>query len=168
MKTWYLIHTKPRQETVAEANLVRQSFETYLPRIRHSRRSRGKWSSVVEPLFPRYLFIRLELGQDNIAPIRSTLGVTRLVSFGAGPAVVPEVLIEALQAHADPETGVHTPDRNLFEQGGTVRILDGPFAGLSGIFQETKAQNRALILLDILGRAQRLELPLDQLWPVHA
>ncbi len=165
MKHWYALNTKPRKEAIAEENLRRQSFETYFPRIQQARRYRGKWSSVVEPLFFRYIFIRLNMGRENIAPIRSTRGVTRLVSFGGNPATVPDALIEALKRSADPQTGIHLPDRALFEPGEEVRVLDGPLSGLRGIFQQAQGEDRAIILLDFLGKSQRVCIPLNQLWP---
>jgi len=101
MKHWYAIHTKPRQEEHAAVHLRRQEFEIYLPRIKQARRFRQRWRDMIEPLFPRYLFIRLDLGNDNVAPIRSTRGVSKLVSFNGLPATVPEPLIDALIESAD-------------------------------------------------------------------
>ena len=95
MKLWYAIHTKPRQEDLAAEHLRRQEFEVYLPRIKQPRRYRGRWRDAIEPLFPRYLFIRLELGSENVAPIRSTRGVTKLVSFNGQPATADEAKAEA-------------------------------------------------------------------------
>ena len=71
MKHWYAIHTKPRQEDLAAEHLRGQEFEIYLPMIKQARRFRQKWRDTIEPLFPRYLFIRLDLGRDNVSPIRS-------------------------------------------------------------------------------------------------
>jgi len=96
MKPWYAVYTKARQETVAEENLQRQGFETFLPWITQLRRRRGKWLDVTEPLFPRYLFTRLDPAGQDIGPIRSTFGVTRLVTFGDRLRAVPETLIESL------------------------------------------------------------------------
>ena len=75
MTNWYAVQTKPRQELVAEQNLQRQGFVTYLPRIRLRKRKRNKLVDAVEPLFPRYLFIHVDPDQDSLAPVRSTLGV---------------------------------------------------------------------------------------------
>ena len=57
---WYAVYTKSRQERIAQENLERQSFETYLPLMVLSRKRRGEWVETVEPIFSRYLFIRLE------------------------------------------------------------------------------------------------------------
>ena len=131
MKLWYAIHTKPRQEDHAAEHLRRQEFEVYLPRIKQARRFRQRWRDTIEPLFPRYLFIRLDLGSENVAPIRSTRGVSKLVSFNGQPATVPEPLIDALIESADPNTGLLLPHEDLFKPGTTVTIVNGP-AGRAG------------------------------------
>jgi transcriptional antiterminator RfaH len=62
MSNWYLIHTKIRQERVALENLDRQGFECFLPTILAEKLRRGALQVMKEPLFPRYLFIRLGTG----------------------------------------------------------------------------------------------------------
>ena len=90
MSNWYLIHTKIRQERVALENLERQGFECFLPLIRAEKLRRGALQVVQEPLFPRYLFIRLGTGLESQswAPIRSTIGVSRLVALSTGVGTV--------------------------------------------------------------------------------
>lgn len=167
MKNWYAILTKPRQELVAENNLQYQAFDTYLPMIKLSRRRRGKWRQVVEPLFSRYLFIRLNLGSDNLSTIRSTRGVSCLVRFGDEPTSVPTEFIDLLQQTADTATGVHTPHQPLFTKGDEITVLDGPFAGLQGLFEMSTGHERVTILLEILGQAQKVNLKRDLIWPTR-
>jgi transcriptional antiterminator RfaH len=163
MKLWYAIHTKPRQEEHAAEQLRRQEFEIYLPRIKQARRFRQKWRDTIEPLFPRYLFIRLDLGADNVAPIRSTRGVTKLVSFDGLPATVPDALIDALLGSADPDTGLHHPHEDLFKPGASVTIVNGPLAGLEAIFKAHDGEARSIILLELLGKTQQLRINRDHL-----
>src|SRR5215210_7146750 len=92
-KGWYLVYAKPRQESVAQTNLVRQGYETYLPLVRQTVKRQGRRVTVVGPMFPRYLFIRLDTQSDNWAPIRSTLGVVSLVRFGQQAPQVPDALV---------------------------------------------------------------------------
>jgi transcriptional antiterminator RfaH len=156
MKNWYLVHTKPRKETTARENLLRQNYETYLPLLSESRRRRGQWIDVVEPLFPRYLFVRLEIGLDSFGPIRYTTGVHNLVRFSDQPGVVPDHVVDSLKRTADSETGIHHPKRTVFEPGKLVFIERGPFAGLQAIFQAATADERVIILLEMLGRENRV------------
>lgn len=163
MKHWYLIHTKPRKETVAEQNLQRQSYEVYLPLIQQSRRRRGRWLEVIEPLFPRYLFVHLQLGHDNFNPIKYTTGVHNLVHFTEMPAIVPDQIIESLRQTADRNTGLHHLNAPLFQPGDTVLIDKGPLTGLRAIFLAETGQERAIILLEILGRENRIIIKRDLL-----
>ena len=97
-RAWYLVYTKPKGEKTAQENLLRQGYETYLPLLGVSKRRRGRYITLIEPMFSRYLFIQLNQTSDNWSPIRSTLGVTDMVRFSGYPAKVPAELIEFLRA----------------------------------------------------------------------
>lgn len=163
MKRWYLVHTKPRKEIVAEQNLQRQGYELYLPLIQQPRRRCGHWVEVIKPLFPRYLFVRLRIGYDNIHSIRYTTGVRDLVRFTEEPSVVPDQIVESLRRTADCNTGLHRSKRPLFEPGDAVIIDEGPLAGLQAIFLAETGQERAIILLNMLGRENRATIERDVL-----
>jgi transcriptional antiterminator RfaH len=161
--TWYAVQTKPRQEGTAALNLQRQNFHTYLPKIRLRKRHRQQWHKVVEPLFPGYLFIKVAPGEQSTAPVRSTLGVVGLVRFGSQLHSVPPQIINYLKQHEEsgadasgavvPGAAARDNDEWPHQHGDVVQVLDGPFAGLSGVYQMEKDQSRALLLIDLLGRS---------------
>ena len=165
MQAWYLLYSKPRQERLALENLVRQRYEAYLPLIRIRRRRSGRYVSVVEPMFPRYLFIRLSDRSDNWGPIRSTLGVSKLVRFGDLPARVPDGLVSALQAQED-ESGMQNLPAPELRPGDRVRIVDGVMAGYEGLFHAESGAERVVLLLDIAGKATRVQLSAGQIEPL--
>ena len=117
--------------------------------------------------FPRYLFIRLDLGKDNIAPIRSTRGVSKLVSFSGLPAMVPDPFIETLVQSADPDTELFHPEALLFEAGESVTIVDGPLEGLAAIFNARDGEARSIILLELLGKTQQVRIDSTHLSPTR-
>ena len=156
-RSWYLIYTKPKQEKLAQENLGRQGFETYYPLFCTTVRRRGRYQSVIEPMFPRYIFIHLDTINDNWAPIRSTLGVANLVRFGDAPAQIPDVLVEILQSQDD-EEGLHNIKNNEFKIGDCVRILDGVMAGYEGILESKKGNERVMVMLDIAGKHTRVSI----------
>lgn len=161
---WYLVYAKPRQEEVALRNLQQQGFETYLPRVRTTRRRGGRRINGIEALFPRYLFVRLDPVRDNWAPIRSTIGVTSLVRFGAEPAEVPSSLVAFLRGRED-EGGLQAIEPQRLSPGQAVRVEEGPLAGYAGIFLARSGRDRVVVLLNILGRHARLELEEQALGP---
>lgn len=163
MKRWYCVHTKPRNELTAEEHLERQGYEIFLPLIRQSRRRRGKWVEVVEPMFTRYLFVELQLGSDDIGPIRSTRGVCGLVRFTDQPIAVPEGYVESLQATAVRHDGASLVGGSPFTPGDAVLIEDGPLKGLQAVFLAETGEQRAIILLEMLGRQQRVAIKRDLL-----
>jgi transcriptional antiterminator RfaH len=148
---WYIVHTKPRQEKCALDNLHRQGYQCYLPTIPSEKLRQGLLTVSDLPLFPRYLFIRLGQGgaAKSWAPIRSTKGVSRLVSFGVEPARVDDVLIELLRAQ---EASIQTSPERLFKPGERVSLKEVPFAGIEGIYQMADGERRVMVLIEILSK----------------
>jgi transcriptional antiterminator RfaH len=166
MTRWYLIHTKSGAEATAEAHLERQGYEVYLPRLAEVVRRRSRWQERVVPLFPRYLFLRLDQGSQVLCPVRSTRGVTNVIRFGSDYAIVPDQLIQAIQARADAETGLHRlPPPALPARGSTVRLANGPFEGVEGIFVCKSGDDRVVVLLNLLGRETRVQVPIHSILP---
>ena len=149
---WYLIQTKPHQELRAEENLGRQGFSCYRPVVGQGGRA--------QPLFPGYLFIRLDQQHDNWFPIRSTRGVARLVSFGAQPLAVADDLVEGIRQRL-----AAMPERRAsgFHEGQMVRVKCAGDCEVDAIFLSDDGTERALILLNLLQREQRIRVPLSQL-----
>lgn len=156
---WYLIHCKPRQEKVALLNLERQGYECYLPMLHVEKLGHEGVQVVAEPLFPRYLFIRLGQGMEakSWAPIRSTKGVSRLVSFGAEPAQINDAVVVMLRSQ---ENALCRQPESLFKAGEVLTIMTGVFAGLQGVFTEMVGERRVMVLIDFLSRPVKV--------PVHA
>ena len=158
--SWYLVHTKPRQEEIALANLQRQGYECYLPQMRIERVRRRKAEVATEPMFPRYLFIQLDSSDQgkSWSPIRSTLGVSQLVHFGARAAKVDDTLVDLLRQR---ERAL--PTEVMFHSGDSVVITDGSFAGIEAIYQTADAERRAFILLEILAKPVSMHIDAGRL-----
>ncbi len=159
MKRWYVVHTRPNDETRASDNLRRQGFETFLPRHKRRRAHARKVEIVERPLFPRYMFVALDMMTAPWRSILGTFGVTDLLRNGDSPTPMPEGIVEALQN----ETAAHLHDESDpltgLRAGDAVRVLAGPFADLVGKFQALGEADRVVVLLDLLGREVRAQLP---------
>lgn len=158
---WYVVCCRPRQEAVAEENLLRQGFHVYLPRIRIRQRRRGQWIDAVEVLFPRYIFIRLDPLRRSTATVRSTRGVVGMVHFGGQPAVVPDAVMDALLQREDVASGLHQDNRPLFGAGEAIKLVAGPLSGMEGVFTQQDGDKRVIVLLNLLGKANKVSVSRD-------
>ncbi len=164
MERWYAVHTKARQEQLASEHLERQGFNVYLPLMRAARRRRGRWKSLVEPMFPGYLFVKIDIHDQDVSPIRSTCGVIRMVRFGEQLQPVPESIVKAL-SDCQPDRESPIDPSALFRPGDEVTIVEGPFTGLRAIFEAKTGEERVCILLDILGRTNRIAVDTHHIVP---
>ena len=149
---------KPRQDLRAQEHLENQGYIVYRPLARVPRVVRGRRVVRIESLFPRYLFIRLDEELDDWSPIRSTRGVTGFVRFGAWPSVVPDALVDYLRENEQTfeQRAIEIADLKL---DAPVRILGGAFKGYEGIFRKLDGGERALVLLEFLGRQRPVAIP---------
>lgn len=159
---WYVIQCKGGESPRAAEHLTNQGYEIFHPVLQVQRKRRGKLEWVSEPLFPYYLFIRLDRLASNWRPIRSTRGVLKIVSFGLDrPVPVSDALIETLLAHGR-DADDATPNV-YFRAGEAVEITEGPFKDLQAVFSSHRGEERAIVLLNLLNQQQRLEMPVGQL-----
>ncbi len=156
---WYVVHTQPNGETRAEAHLRRQGFRTYLPRYKRSRRHARKTQTVTRPLFPRYLFVGLDLARDRWRSIQSTIGVSQLVLAGDHPAQLPEGVVEEIRQRETSDGLVEIGLPAGVKPGSKVRLVDGIFAEASGVIERVADERRVSILLHLLGREVRVFVP---------
>ena len=157
---WYVVATKTREEEKARVNLERQGYSVFLPKLSLKKRRKGHWQVVTESLFPGYLFVALELGEDDPAPIRSTVSCIGLVRFAHVYTPVPEKLIESLQAIESETNDVEAP----FKPGDKVRFVSGPFAGIEAVFDMARGGDRAQVLIEMLGKVQRITVGNDEMY----
>lgn len=163
---WYVVRTKPRSEATAADNLRSRGIEVFLPRLAapFGRRALGG-ADHLEPLFPGYLFARLRL-PDDFDRVAWTPGVAHLLALGDGvPVPLEDRVVESLRERAG--GGEVLRPRPVLRPGDPVEIRSGPFAGLHAIIDRPcSAAGRIRILLDLLRRQTRLELPASAVAPL--
>ncbi|NKI36415.1 transcription/translation regulatory transformer protein RfaH [Wenzhouxiangella sp. XN79A] len=160
---WRAVYCKPREEQRAHLHLLNQDYRAFLPLARVRKRNRGRDRSLLEPMFPRYLFVRLADYREDFGPIRSTRGVVGLVRMGDDVPCVPDELIDLLQARCEAGGAIDLTEFERLAEGDEVEITAGPFAGLKGLFHARTGEQRALVLLELLGKPQKLTLPTTDL-----
>jgi transcriptional antiterminator RfaH len=160
---WFLAYTLPKSEWKAELHLGAQGFQTFQPQIRKTIRHARQLKTVRAPLFPRYLFVILDLERDRWLSVRSTVGVSSLFSSRDGrPVPVPVGIVESLIERS--EDTVTRLDSNLV-QGQQVRILTGPFADFVGMLERLNEAGRVRVLLEMMGTAVPVTLHRSALAP---
>jgi transcription elongation factor/antiterminator RfaH len=160
---WYVVHTHPNSEGMAIAHLEGQGYQVFCPRyckvVRHARKIRR----VLAPLFPNYIFLRLDVSRDQWRFVNSTRGVVRLIMQGVIPQPVPLGVVEALQDQLSVGDGMSWAA--MFRIGQAVRIVEGPFVDFVGTLQHLDAGGRVRVLLDLLGRSVPLALHCEAVTP---
>lgn len=157
---WFVVQAQPNAEHKAVFHLNRQGFTTYLPRYLKRRRHARRVDTVAAPLFPRYLFVSIDMGVQRWRSIFSTVGVSRIVCNGEMPTAVPDHVIESLRAR-EHDGLVKLDLRPSFRIGDKVRLLDGAFADCLGLYEGLKDGDRVALLLDLLGRKVRVTVDTD-------
>lgn len=161
---WYAVHTRPLSEMRAQGNLRNENFPTFLPKRRKTVRHARRITTVEAPLFPRYLFVGLDLKRDQWRSVNGTFGVARLVMQGDRPQPVPEGVVETLIASSD-EQGIMRFGRQL-KPGMPVRLMSGPFAERLAILDRLDGFGRVQVLLDLMGRQIATSVDCDDILPV--
>ena len=154
---WYVVQSHPHSESRAAAHLERQGFVSYLPRYLKRRRHARRIETVRAPLFPRYLFVSIDLSAQRWRAIYSTVGVSQLVCNGSNPAPLPDAVIAELRGREDGGF-VRLSVRPAFKPGDAIRILDGAFTSCFGLYEGMPDGERVAVLLDLLGRKVRIML----------
>jgi transcriptional antiterminator RfaH len=158
---WYVVHTHARSEETAKRNLVQQGFSAFLPQYAKKRRHARRTDTVHAPLFPRYLFVAIDIARARWRAVASTIGVSHLICHGDAPVPVPDRVIDDIQASMDDCGLVSVKQALPFKKGDVVQVTGGALADQVGLFDCESDEERVFLLLDMLGRQVRVKVPLD-------
>jgi transcriptional antiterminator RfaH len=147
---WYVATTLPRKEGLAAANLRNQNYRSFLPLQLVTRRHARKFTTELAPVFPRYMFVILDIDRHRWRSVNGTLGVQRLITDGERPVAVVPGVVETMIASSDVR-GVLVYKSDELAIGDRVQLLAGPFAGSLGILKRLDGNGRVQLLLDLLG-----------------
>jgi len=159
MRSWYVAKTKPRQEEQSSLVLAQRGLEVFLPKVAAwTGRRRSGPPSRLEPLFPGYLFARLDLHAPEWLAARSAPGVAYFLGAEGVPSPLPDDLVEAVRLRADAQR--RHGWRQPFQAGDRVLITAGPLAGLEAVFDGTlSASGRSRVFIAVLSRLVPVVIP---------
>ena len=156
---WVLVYTKAQEEQKAKRNLQNQGFEIFLPLIAFARSNQSK-STTLKTMFPRYLFVKINMELDKWSRIKSTRGVSHLVVFGQRVAEIPNQVIVYLKSRAD-ENDIFRQKimRQEFQRGDKLVIEKGVFKNKEATFLAKKSKERVQILLRFVNHLITADIP---------
>lgn len=159
MNRWYVVYTRTGMQRMALGHLENQGYTAYLPQRLKERRHARRIDTVKIPLFPRYLFVELDLATDGWHAINGTYGVGYLITMGARASAVPPGIVEAIRARENAEGLVEIAEACPYAAGDVIEITHGAFADQTGIFKCGDDNQRVTLLLSMLGREMEVRLP---------
>lgn len=160
MTNWYVAYTQSSKEVVAYQNLIEQGFDAYLPRLKKIRRHARRVDEVLAPLFPRYIFVGMNLDNEQWRSVNGTRGVSHVLCTGENnPTAIPTCIINAFKSQEISDGIVSVTSLSVFEKGDQLRVLEGAFKDQVAVFEKLDDANRVKLLLNFLGREMNVSLP---------
>jgi transcription antitermination factor NusG len=156
--SWFALHVRPRFESYVELQLGGKGYEVFLPTYESRRRWSDRVKTVVQPLFPGYVFCRFNV--DARLPVLVTPGVNSIIGVGKTPIPVDPEEITAIRNVIN--SGVASYPCDYIRDGESVRVESGPLEGLVGIVQRSKSSDRLIVSLTLLMRSVSVEI--DRTW----
>jgi transcriptional antiterminator RfaH len=157
-RRWYTVYSKPQKEEFAESQLRTKGLEVFLPKLLLP--NNGKKRKRIVPLFPNYLFTRINVHSAEYGYTIWSPGVKRIISFNGIPAPMDDDIVDFLMKQTNTEGLIRA--RSNLKIGQEVLINGGPFDGLVGIIQEPpNARGRVKILLQLLNRPTKADVPVQ-------
>jgi len=140
----------------AVTHLGRQGFRSFLPRYTKTVRHARKYRTLQAPLFPRYLFVVLNLERDRWRSVNGTTGIASLFMAHDRPVPVPDGLVETLIEAAESSGKLRFAEALV--PGQKIRLVAGPFAQAVGLLDRLDDAGRVEVLLEIMGGGIRVKL----------
>lgn len=156
---WYLVYTKANQEERARKNLENQDYQTFMPMISYKNFSKAN-SFLLEPMFPRYLFVSFNPEKNDWTSIKSTKGVSHIVMFGSKIAKVPKAVVRFLKEKVDHNDVITLKMINQeLQKGDKIVIKEGAFKGRKATYLSKTGNDRVKVLLKLMSELIVTEIP---------
>jgi transcriptional antiterminator RfaH len=160
--SWYLVYTKPKQESIALQNLQEQGFHAYLPLYKSFKHALANGIACFEPMFARYVFFRPAVVTQSISTARSTRGVSCIVKFGFEPAVVKADTLLVIKKYEELRNTGGLAELSPLQPGKQVRFKHSALKGIEGLVKSVSSK-RVAVLFELLGQQQLVNVDHSQL-----
>jgi transcription antitermination factor NusG len=153
-KRWFALRVKPRSEKIVATITRNKGFEEFLPLQQTRHRWSDRFKSVELPLFPGYLFCRID--PEYRLPILTIPGALHFAGIGKTPVPIDEAEIAAIRTAL--QSGLPVEPWPYLDLGQRVRLKEGPLAGIEGLLVEVRKQHRLVVSISLLGRSVAVEI----------
>jgi transcriptional antiterminator RfaH len=152
-RSWWCLHTKPRQEKAVARELRAQRIPFYLPQVVHEDRTpQGRKTRSVIPLFASYLFL-LGDERDRLSALKGNR-LVRVIDVADQPTIDHDLR----QIHQVLASGLPVVPEPTIPVGARVRILTGPLAGIEGKVIRRGKRDEFVAVVHFLGSGATVEL----------
>ena len=173
--SWYVILSRPNSEDkVSERVLLlaeEEGFESIkqaiVPKNIRTKSVRGKMKEVQEKIYPSgYVFLEIspEINDLVYSKIKDVQGVTGFIGERPRklpPKLTPKEVSGLLEVNESGTQG--KADTVLYNEGMTIKIVDGPFASFNGVISSVNAEKETLVVdVLIFGRPTPTEFSFNQ------
>jgi transcriptional antiterminator RfaH len=160
-KQWRALCTKSKSEKKVSERLLRAGFDVFLPLKMEMRQWSDRKKKVQVPLIPSHVFIHATDRELNT--ILATPGVVTVLKYLGRPALIRSYEIENLKIISALETEISVHRNRNLKKGSPVRVVKGPFQGVTAIVVMEKGKHRVLVELTALNQACELTIPIGHL-----
>lgn len=167
-KNWYVLRAVSGKEAKVkeyiEAEMKHNTLlsihvsQVMIPMEKHASLRNGKRVIKEKISLPGYVFVEASLVGDVAHTLRFMPNVLGFLGGLDNPSPVPQADINRMLGTAE-ETEL-VDDVNIpYVVDETVKVIDGPFSGFSGVIEEVNTEKRKLkVMVKIFGRKTPLEL----------
>ncbi len=158
-KKWFALYTKPRHEFKAQAELSENNIEHYLPTYIKINQWSDRKKKITEPLLRGYIFVYVN-EKERLTSLTAK-SIVKCLSFNGKPAEIPAWQIENLRTMLQNKGEFLVSD--LIKVGQKVKIIDGPFTGVTGLVTKSPSGNSLSVSIDLLNRSVTVTLPQESI-----
>ena len=151
---WFAVQVRARREKLVQLQLQRKDYECFLPLYTTKKLGYDRIRQNELPLFPGYLFCRLD--PVKRLPVLITPGVMQIVGVAREPVPIDDGEIAAI--HCVLLSGLAAFPHPYHQVGQRVRIEHGPLSGLEGIIIRVKNRQRLIVSVTLLQRSVAVEI----------
>lgn len=162
--SWYVVMSKPNQESRAIKNLQNQNFDVFCPYFEKEYDSRNLTKVIKGYLFPSYIFIKLNIKSSKWLTIKNTFGVKKILSSGNFPSEIEKKFVENLKMNSH-DNGLLNESLFSYKPKQKVIITKGPFRKILGEVISLVGDKRIKILLDCVNDYKKIILEKKHILP---